>query len=206
MMESRRAEAGAMANGTRTTADVVIVGGGVLGCATAYYLAEQGVRVALIEQQRIGGPPSASAASAAILEALAGSPQPLALQAQLARRLLAELAPQLRDLTGIDIELQQLGSLHLAFSEREALALRQHLAPRFAALDEPVQWLDAADARQLEPALAETIRGALYVPHTCGLYAPKYVRALAAAAAARGAAICQGMPVTGFEVQGERAR
>src|SRR5579883_1805962 len=100
--------AGAMANGTRTMADVVIVGGGVIGCATAYYLAEQGVRVALIEQQRIGGPPSASAASAAILEALAGSPQPLALQAQLARRLLAELAPQLRDLTGIDIELQQL--------------------------------------------------------------------------------------------------
>ena len=36
------------------TADVVIVGGGLTGCATAYAFAAAGVRVVLLEADRIG--------------------------------------------------------------------------------------------------------------------------------------------------------
>src|SRR5262249_40212374 len=36
-------------------ADVVVVGGGIAGCATAYYLARRGVRVALLERGEIAG-------------------------------------------------------------------------------------------------------------------------------------------------------
>lgn len=32
------------------TADIVIIGGGITGCATAYYLARVGARVTLLEQ------------------------------------------------------------------------------------------------------------------------------------------------------------
>jgi hypothetical protein len=42
----------------------------------------------------------------------------------LSRRLLDDLAPALRDLTGIDTQYQRLGSIHLAFSDREADAYR----------------------------------------------------------------------------------
>ena len=35
-------------------ADVVVIGGGIVGCSTAYYLARKGVRVALIEKGRVG--------------------------------------------------------------------------------------------------------------------------------------------------------
>jgi glycine oxidase len=189
---------------TLNGADVVIVGGGVMGCAIAYYLARAGVNVALLEQNRIGGAPSASGASAAIVEALAGSPAPLAEQAQLARRLLAELAPLLLDRTGIDIEWQTIGTIRLAFSEREVSQLRGQVADLYRDLDEAVQWLDPPALRQLEPALPERALGALRIPSTNGLYAPKYVRALAAGAAQLGATVLQGVSVTGFATQGDR--
>lgn len=35
-------------------ADVVVIGGGIVGCSTAYYLARRGVKVALVEKGRIG--------------------------------------------------------------------------------------------------------------------------------------------------------
>lgn len=182
------------------TADAVIVGGGVMGGATAYYLAEQGARVLLIEQHRIGGAPSASGASAAIVEALAGNPAPLAQQAQLARRLLADLAPRLLELTGIDVEYQRLGTIRLAFSGQEADLLRHHVAALYADLGEPSEWLDPAALRHLEPDTPERLHGELHIPSSNGLYAPKYVRALAAGAAALGATVLQGVSVIGFDV------
>ena len=36
------------------SADVVVIGGGIIGCSTAYYLARRGVRVALVEKGRVG--------------------------------------------------------------------------------------------------------------------------------------------------------
>ncbi len=36
------------------SADVVVIGGGIIGCAAAYYLARRGVRVALVEKGRVG--------------------------------------------------------------------------------------------------------------------------------------------------------
>ncbi|HEU5318073.1 MAG TPA: FAD-dependent oxidoreductase [Chloroflexota bacterium] len=189
---------------TSVSPDVVIVGGGVMGCATAHYLSAAGVRVTLVEQTRVGGTPSASGASAAIVEALAGNPRPLALQAQLARRLLATLAPELLERTGIDIEWQRLGTLRLALTEREVGALRTHVAERYAELDETTEWVEAAELRRLEPALPERALGALRIPSTNGLYAPKYVRALASSAALQGATVLQGVSVTGFLQSGGR--
>lgn len=190
--------------GSQSSADVVIVGGGVMGSATAYYLAAAGVQVVLLEQNRIGGSPSASGASAAIVEALAGSPMPLAQQAQRSRRLLAELAPRLLELTGIDIEYARLGTIRLAFSDREAAVLREHVPGLYAELAETTEWLDPAALRDLEPATPQRVRGGLHIPSSNGLYAPKYVRALAAGAAALGARVLEGVGVTGFSVRGNR--
>ena len=36
-------------------ADVVVVGAGIVGCASAYYLARRGVRVAVVERASVAG-------------------------------------------------------------------------------------------------------------------------------------------------------
>ena len=175
-----------------------------MGCATAYFLAKSGVSVLLLEQKRIGAKPSASAASAALVEALAGNPLPLARQAQLSRRLLTDLHPVLREQTGIDFEWQTLGTIRLALHGREASSLRSHVAQYYEELGEETEWLDEAALRAVEPAVPDKAVGGLLVPASNGLYAPKYVRALAAGAAAHGAQIVEGVSVTGFEMSAGR--
>ncbi len=164
-------------------ADVVVVGGGAMGCSIAYHLASRGVRPLLLEQHRIGAPPSASGASAAMITVLADHDPAVTAQSQLSRRLLRELAPQLRERTGIDIDFQRLGSIRLAFTEQDAAELRDRARARHAALNETTEWLDTKAVLEAEPAAPEAVLGGLYVPSAENVYAPKYVRALAAAAA-----------------------
>ncbi len=66
----------------RATADVLVVGGGLMGCSTAYYLAKQGVRVTLAERRPEPGAET-TARSGAIIRAHYGVPAlvPLALEA-----------------------------------------------------------------------------------------------------------------------------
>jgi glycine oxidase len=193
-----------MSDGEQQSADVVIVGGGVMGSSIAYHLASRGVRPLLLEQRRIGDAPSASGASAAMVTVLADHDAPVRAQSQLSRRLLRDLAPRLLERTGIDVEYRRLGSIRLAFSEQEAGDLRGGALARHTELDEPAEWLDARVVRDAEPAAPETILGGLHIPSAESVYAPKYVRALAAASAALGATVQQGVSVNGFTVAGNR--
>ena len=45
--------------------EVIVVGGGIVGCATAYYCAREGMRVTLLERKSIGSPAASSSARAA---------------------------------------------------------------------------------------------------------------------------------------------
>ena len=45
----------AAANPVPAAADVVVIGGGIVGCSTAWFLAQRGVSVALFEKGRIAG-------------------------------------------------------------------------------------------------------------------------------------------------------
>jgi len=51
------------------SSDVIVVGGGVIGCAIGYYLAREGVSVAIVERGEIGC--EASSAAAGMLAPLA---------------------------------------------------------------------------------------------------------------------------------------
>ena len=166
-------------------ADVVIVGGGVIGCSIAYHLAAAGASVTLFERNEVAG--EASGAAAGMLAPLSESPRPgpfveLCLASL---RLFPALADALREETGIDIEYLPSGILRVALTEDEERELRHRLEWQ-RSLGLPLEWVDGEALRRLEPRLAPA-RGALYSPQEHQVSAGRLTQALAQAAARRGA-------------------
>ncbi len=181
--------------------DVIIVGGGVIGCAIAYYLAEAGARVTILERGEVGG--EASGASAGILAPLELTVEqgPLLDLCLASMPFHPSLADTLREETGIDVEYLRSGILRVALSDEDAddlHALVERQQPR-----DVMQWVDAEALGRLEPRLAAT-RGGVYSPHLHQVNAHRLTQALAQAAVARGAALRQGVAVTGFVTSGSR--
>lgn len=186
-----------------STADVAIVGGGVIGCSVAYYAARRGARVVLLEADRIGTGASGAAAGMLAAESEAQDPGP-SLDLMLKSRALHEpLSGELFEETGLDVEHVQAGSLHVAPDESS----RENLAVRYSWQKEqglPAEWLDADEARKLEPALPPDVGAGLYLPEEAQVNSPRLVRALAFAARSRGAGIEEATPVTGLLTEGSR--
>jgi len=183
-------------------ADVIIVGGGVIGCAIAYHLASAGVSVTLFERHEVAG--EASGAAAGMLAPLSESPRPgpfveLCLASL---SLFPALADALREETGIDIEYLPSGILRVALSEDEERELRRRLEWQ-RSLGLPLEWVDGEALRRLEPRLAPA-RGALYSAQEHQVSAGRLTQALAQAAARRGAVLLQDTAVTGLLANGRR--
>ena len=173
--------------------DVVVVGGGVVGCASAYALAREGVHVQVIEQHRVGA--HASGGSAGILSDGQGD-SPFERLCAASRKLHSVYAPRLREETGIDVELQERGSLTLL--ETNDLAFG---APESSP---DMQWLDRRELHALEPALGERWERGVFFPGDGQVNTGRLTRALAEAAARRGVRFSEGVTVTGFLGDGER--
>jgi len=181
--------------------DVIIVGGGVIGCAIAYYLTDAGVQVTIVERGEVGG--EASGASAGILAPLEltmgqGPLLDLCLDSM---PLHPSLADTLREQTGIDVEYLRSGILRVAFSDEDAADMRALVERQ--PLGGEMEWVDAEALRPLEPRLAAA-RGGVYSPHLHQLDAHRLTQALAQAAVARGATLHQGVTVRGFVTNGSR--
>ena len=181
--------------------DIVIIGGGVIGLASAYHLAGAGARVTVLEQRQAGG--QASGAAAGIVEPLPGD-SPLTDLARLSIEIFHAWAPALRDETGIDIQFNRTGSLHLTFDEAEARTYRSAARHISSQLGERAEWLDQAALRALEPGVSPAALGALAFPDAHNVYSPRYVAALAAACQSRGVTLREGTPATSAQREGDR--
>ena len=180
--------------------EVVIVGGGVIGAAVAYFLAKRGVSCSLLDKGRIGG--ESSDAASGILSSSPGESQYSRL-AQRSLSLFHELTPVIREESGIDIEFAECGDLTLAMNENDAIALRG-LANQLSAMGEDTKWVDSAEIREMEPLLNPSIPGAMLNPESCRVNNQRLANALALAARRYGANIRQGIEVTGLMVENGR--
>jgi glycine oxidase len=147
------------------TADVVIIGGGVIGLTIARALAIRGIRdICLLEKGDIGTEASFAAAGMLAPQVEADSNDDFFRLACESRDLYSRFAAALLEETDIDIELDTTGTLYLALSENDERECehRYHWQNR-AALK--VDRLTAADARQLEPCINPSIRSALLFPN-----------------------------------------
>ncbi|MGH7503455.1 MAG: FAD-dependent oxidoreductase, partial [Longimicrobiales bacterium] len=103
--------------------DVVVAGGGVIGCAVAWEAARRGMRVAVVERNTPGA--AATSAAAGMLSPLgeAGTDSPLAGLAAASFDRYPDFASRIRDATGIDVEWRECGKLHVALTAAESAEL-----------------------------------------------------------------------------------
>lgn len=168
--------------------DVIIVGGGVIGCSIAYQLSLRRVRTLLLERNLIASEASGAAAGMLGAQSEFIESESLFTLARKSRSIFPKLALELKECSGIDIGFVQYGVLRIARTEGDVKCY-QRAAALQQKLGESVKWLSSAQAVLMEPALSPSITGALYFDHEGQVLAPQLTRAFAQAAAALGADI-----------------
>jgi glycine oxidase len=183
-----------------SSSDVVVVGGGALGASVAFALAREGLSVTLVERDRVAAHASGAAAGmlAPIAESLGSGP--LFEAGIQALELLPAWIDEVQVLSGIDPQLVRGGLLRLATTAR-----RDELLERMPAL-EPYgcEWLERDELHKRVPGLAPGSVGAIWSPAEAHLEPGLLTRAVAAAAASRGASLELGVEATGLVREGSR--
>ena len=164
-------------------AEIVIVGGGVVGASLAYFLAREGRDVALIDKGDMGG--EASSANGAWAWTATRRP---GIDIRLARHSIEWIQTLGRELER-DIEYRRDGGLLVITDENQVAPVQDHVRQR-AKDGYPLEMLDAKQARELEPLLSESILGAAYSATSGWLNPIALVVGLAQGAKNLGAKIC----------------
>jgi glycine oxidase len=184
-------------------ADVIVVGGGVIGSGIAFELARRGVSVTVIERGRIGG--EASWASAGIISPPTRPwfrPERVQL-GELSREHYPALVEDLEARTGIDIEYRRPGEWVIAADDAHAEA-EAEIVRWQRSLGLEVEDVSPAEARRREPALPENLVAAWFHQDVGALSVYRLSQALAAAAGLMGATVLEDTPVGGLLKDGDR--
>jgi len=185
------------------TTDVVIIGGGVIGLAIARALALRGVRdINLFETARLGTEASFAAAGMLAPQVEADAQDDFFTLACRSRDMYPSFAEELREETGIDIELDTTGTLYLAFTEQDRKEIdRRYEWQSRAGL--AVEILTDADARELEPSIAPAF-GALRFPNDVQVENRRLLTALTNSITKRGVLTVTQTTVHSLIIEGNR--
>lgn len=177
--------------------DVIIVGGGLVGCASAWYAARAGMRVLVIEQDHVGA--AQSGRNLGFVRQQQRDFRELSLM--IAARGLWE---NMEETLGQDVGWVQGGNLSLAFSDADMAAREEWRQQAVDAFGLDTRLLTAAQARELVPELCGTVVGALYTPSDGRAEPTRVTRAFHHAAVAAGAQMLLGHRVDGLSLAGGR--
>ncbi len=175
-------------------AEILIVGGGIAGAATALYLAERGRDVALAERGEIAG--EASGVNAGQIGASGWGDLP-DLDAYLTMGSL-RLFERLQLDAGFDIEFRRSGSLTAIHTAEQYDYMRDRVAD-MRSRGRDVELLTTREARAIEPELSADLLGVMLSPLRGQANPLKATRAFAEAAARAGARILEHCAVLGVE-------
>jgi glycine/D-amino acid oxidase-like deaminating enzyme len=177
-------------------ADVVIIGGGIIGASTALFLAEKGVSTVLCEKGHIAG--EQSSRNWGWCRKMGRDPRELPLVIE-SLRLWQGMNRRVEAETGF----RQCGIMYLAENRAELGQLDAWLDhARQYQLD--TRLVTRAEAAALMPGLTGDWEGALYTPSDGKAEPQRAAPAIAEMARRRGAAIVTGCAVRGIETAGGR--
>jgi glycine oxidase len=184
--------------------DVVVIGGGVIGLACAWRLAQRGAEVVVLEQSLPGSGATRVAAGmlAPVGELTFGEPELLELTLA-AAKLYPEFVAELEAATGESTGYERLGALHVALDRDEAAQLRRvHDLQRSLELE--AEWLPPRRCRDLEPGLTPSFHGGVFAAGEAAIDPRALTEVLAAACVAEGVEIHTGTAVVDGIFDGER--
>lgn len=182
------------------SADVVIVGGGIMGCALAYQLAKRDVDVLLVERETLGSQSTAKCAG--------GVRQQFSMEANVRlQRISVRMFEEFEQETGYPADFRQLGYLFVLTLPQHVEDFRQNMEMWHRVGLTEARWVDPAEAARMVPILnVEDVLGCTFCP-TDGIASPADVTSGYAAAARRaGARLKEGVEVLGVDVAGGRVQ
>lgn len=144
---------------SRQTADIIIIGGGINGCAAAYYLAKQGEKdvIVLEADKSIGHGGSSRNAGGVRQSGRDVRELPYAMYG------IQNIWPTLSEELGIDTEYTQLGNLRLGKTQAHMEKLNQ-MAADAGKLGLNVTMVDKQEAHDICPYLSDEVIGASWCP------------------------------------------
>src|SRR5687767_1804848 len=184
------------------TADLVVIGGGIVGAATAFFAARAGLRTVLLERRPALCTLTTPAATGAF-RAQFDNPEEIALVSESIN--LFENFAEVTGLRGYDLEMRQQGYLWLTTSEamvarQQALVQRQH---EWGLTD--VEWMEGEEARKRYPYLSADVLSARFRARDGWLDVRRLTMGYAAAAAATtSTTFVVSTEATGFDFMGDR--
>ena len=183
-----------MTNSLPDHAEIVVIGGGIIGCSVAYHLArDHGVDVVLLERSKLtGGSTWHAAGLVGQLRSSASITQVLRYSVDLYKRLAAE--------TGLETGWKMTGCLRLAMTDQRWTEY-QRLATTAQSFGLDMHLISPAEVKRMWPLMrTDDLVGASFLP-TDGQASPSDIaQSLAKGARMHGARIFEDAAVTGFDI------
>jgi sarcosine oxidase subunit beta len=182
------------------SADVVIAGGGISGCALAYQLAKRKVDVVLLERETLGSQSTGKCAG--------GVRQQFSTEDNVrVMRLSVKLLESFEQETGHPADFRQIGYLFVFTQPQQVEDFRHNMDMWHRVGLTEARWVDAAEAAELVPVLnVDDVLGCTFCP-TDGIASPADVTIGYASAARRhGARLKEGVEVAGIDISSGRVQ
>ena len=188
----------------RNAADILVIGGGIVGTSIAWGLARRGCRVGVLDEGDDAFRAARGNFGLIWVQGKGPKSPPYATWTRRAALAWPQFAATLQEETGIDLHYQQRGGFHLCLSEAELADARASMAAIAVDLDAPYEYeiLDAAATRQRLPGAGPQVLGAVFCPRDGQISPLRLLRALFAALAARGAVVQSGAAVQAIRAEG----
>lgn len=180
-------------------AQVIIVGGGVIGVACAYFISRRGMQVLILESHHLGAGASGASATMMNVSGTSGVPEPIRPFAFESHNLILELEQDFEQ----PLEVIRGGSLVVAMNEQEAQRLKAIFKGN-QQMGIDCSMLNGLEARRLEPLLSPQTMAALYSPLNYHINPFRLCEGYLNGALRRGAKIAYNVNVLDVQVKNDR--